>query len=152
VKVERIRTFSFATTLLAVGLTTLAGCSKSSDPRTLKVDLYDYAMKTASNPVTLPSGAITFTGVNRSNETHEIVLFKTDLAPDLLPRKDDGSVNERGDGLELIDEAEGIKAGKTKSFKATLTPGKYVLACNLIENGKKHYMLGMFLPITVTDT
>ncbi len=138
-------------TALMAGSVALGGCSASKDPRVLKVELYDYAIKTKANPVTLSSGPITFTGINRATETHEIVLFKTDLAPDALPRKEDGSVDERGAGIELIDEAEGIKAGITKSFRATLTPGKYVLACNLIENGKKHYMLGMFLPITVTD-
>lgn len=132
----------------SIGLT---ACSDTNDPRTLNVELYDYAMKTKANPITLPSGTITFTGINRAKETHEIVLFKTDLAPEALPRKDDGSVDERGAGVELIDEAEGIKAGTTKSFQATVTPGKYVLACNLIENDKKHYMLGMFLPITVAD-
>jgi hypothetical protein len=142
---------AISVTLFAATLMGLTGCSDSKDPRTLRVELYDYAIKTKGNPVTLTSGVITITGINRSNETHELVLFKTDLAPDALPRKDDGSINERGTGLELIEEAEGIKAATTKSFQATVTPGKYVLACNLIENDKKHYMLGMFLPITVTE-
>jgi plastocyanin len=128
----------------------LSGCTDDTNPRALQVRLSDFAIKSAANPVLMKSGNITITSVNVGTSTHEVVLFKTDLDPLKLPLKDDGSVNERGVGLDLIDEAEGIKPGATKSFKATIEPGKYVLVCNMVDDGTIHYMKGMFLAITVT--
>jgi hypothetical protein len=46
-------------------------------------------------------------------DTHEFVVFKTDLAADALPTASDGSVDEEGEGVELVDEIEDIAVGDT---------------------------------------
>ena len=71
--------------------------------------------------------SITLEAVNEGKEVHELVLFKTDLAPADLPVDEEGAVDERGAGLELIDEVEDVKPGETKSFVVDLKPGKYVI-------------------------
>jgi uncharacterized cupredoxin-like copper-binding protein len=135
-------------TLTFVFAPMLASCGGSSGPASsLTADLTDFVVKTETT--VLKAGEVTITANNIGNETHELVLFKTDLDADKLPVDEEGAVDEAGAGLTLVNEAEGIKPGKNKSFTATVTPGKYLLVCNTIENGKKHYMLGMYLPITV---
>ena len=78
------------------------------------------------------------------------MLFKTDLAPADLPVDEEGAVDERGEGLELIDEVEDVKPGETKSFMVDLAPGNYVMACNVVENGERHFMNKMYKAFTVT--
>lgn len=98
-----------------------------------------------------PAGSITLEAVNEGKEVHELVLFKTDLAPADLPVDEEGAVDERGAGLELIDEVEDVKPGETKSFVVDLKPGKYVMACNVVENGQRHFMNKMYKAFTVTE-
>lgn len=99
---------------------------------------------------TAKAGPVTFRSENIGVETHEMVLFKTDLAPEEMPLDQDGAVDEAGAGLELIDEVEDVKAGELKQFTATLAPGKYVMACNAVENGQRHFMNKMYKVFTVT--
>lgn len=80
-----------------------------------------------------PAGPITFHVKNDGEERHELVIVETDLAPDALPTKGDGSFDEEGSGVELVDEAEDIAPGDTAELTATLLPGKYVLLCNRVE-------------------
>ena len=99
---------------------------------------------------TAPAGPVTFKAENKGAETHEMVLFKTDLAPESMPLDQDGAVDEAGAGLELIGEVEDVKPGELKEFTATLAPGKYVMACNAVENGQRHFMNKMYKEFTVT--
>ena len=86
-------------------------------------------------------------------DTHEFVVFKTDLAPDALPTASDGSVDEEGEGVELIDEIEDIAVGDTPTLTVSLDAGSYVLICNIVEDeGDEtivHYQQGMRTGFTV---
>jgi uncharacterized cupredoxin-like copper-binding protein len=132
----------------------LAGCGSdkpeatSAEPVTVDVRLQEWSFQPSQT--TASAGAITFRATNSGKEVHELVLFKSDLAPEALPVDQDGAVDEQGDGLEFIDEVEGVDPGATKTFTATLKPGKYVMACNVIENGEKHFMNKMYAMFTVT--
>jgi len=97
-----------------------------------------------------PAGSITFTATNNGKEVHEVALFKSDLDPAKLPLDEEGAVDERGAGVELIDEVEDIKPGETKSFTVDVVAGNYVLVCNLVEKGTKHYEHNMYKPFKVT--
>jgi hypothetical protein len=67
-------------------------------------------------------------------DTHEFVVFKTDLGPDALPTAADGSVDETGEGVELIDEIEDIAPGDTPPpLTVSLDAGSYVFICNIVE-------------------
>jgi uncharacterized cupredoxin-like copper-binding protein len=82
---------------------------------------------------------------------HEFVVFRTDLAEDALPTttddKDQLIVDEEGAGVEHVDEVEDVQVGSDQDFEVNLTPGKYVVICNL----PQHYDSGMHAALTVED-
>ena len=55
---------------------------------------------------------------------HEFVVIATDLAITELPTVEDGSVDEAGEGLEVIGEIEDIPVGETQSVTLDLEAGK----------------------------
>ena len=92
------------------------------------------------------AGELTFDVSNDAEQTHEFVIFKTDLAEDAMPTDDDGNVDEEGEGVELIDEIEDVEAGSTQSLTVTLDAGNYVFICNL----PGHYAQGMHTSFTAS--
>lgn len=123
---------------------------------TVNVTLGEWVVE--PDPSSAPAGEITFVASNEGTIEHELVIIKTDLAPDALPTNDDGTVNEDAPGLEVIDEIEEFAAGGTESLTADLEPGKYVLICNIgpstaEEAGNMehdaHYAEGMHAAFTV---
>ena len=114
---------------------------------TVDVTLSEYVI--GADPAGVPAGDVTFKAKNEGKEKHEMVIVKTDLAPDKLPTKDDGSVDEEGAGVEAIDEIEEFEAGGSEELTVTLEAGKYVLFCNLVEEGDVHYQEGMYTAFTV---
>ena len=139
-----------STVLLAAGLAACGADDSSATPKdtTITVTLKEWEF--VPSAASAPAGMITLEAVNEGKEVHELVLFKTDLAPADLPVDEEGAVDERGEGLELIDEVEDVKPGETKSFMVDLAPGKYVMACNVVENGERHFMNKMYKAFTVT--
>jgi uncharacterized cupredoxin-like copper-binding protein len=94
------------------------------------------------------AGKITFVSANKSDKKrdHEVLLVKTDLAPQALPRTIDGqSIDEKK--LPGLLELGDLKPGKTKKKVISLTPGKYLLLCNI----PGHTDAGMFAQLTVTE-
>jgi hypothetical protein len=77
------------------------------------------------------AGDVTFAVTNTGPEdTHEFVVFKIDLEPDALPTGSDGSVDEEGEGVELIDEIvelideiEDIAVGDTPTLTVSIDAG-----------------------------
>jgi hypothetical protein len=105
-------------------------------------------------PKSAPAGQVTFDAKNTGpKDPHELVVIKTDLAPDALPTTSEGKVDENGAGIEVIGEIEEFKVGETQSKAFDLTAGSYVLICNVVEEeeGKTeaHYKLGMRTDFTV---
>ena len=128
-----------------------AGCSsdgdKASGPTEVEVGLKEWSF--SPDLTEAPAGKVTFTVKNSGKEVHELVLFRSDLAPADFPRDEDGAVDERGAGVKLIDEVEDVKPGETKSFTVDVGKGKYVMACNIVENGQVHYDHEMYHSFTV---
>ena len=119
---------------------------------TVEVTVQEFAVLPAADSA--PAGEVTFNVNNTGPEdTHEFVVFKTDLAPDALPTASDGSVDEEGEGVELIDEIEEIAVGDTPTLTVSLDAGSYVLICNIVEDeGDEtivHYQQGMRTGFTV---
>jgi uncharacterized cupredoxin-like copper-binding protein len=92
------------------------------------------------------AGDLTFDVTNDAEQTHEFVIFQTDLAEDALPTNDEGDVDEEGDGITLIDEIEDIEAGSDRSLTVSLDAGNYVFICNV----PGHYRQGMHTTFTVS--
>jgi hypothetical protein len=107
------------------------------------------------SPTTVSSGQVTLTGTNEGpNDPHEIVVIKTDLSPEALPTADDGSVDEEGEGIEVIGEIEEFDPGTTESATFDLAAGSYALICNIVEiedgETESHYQKGMRTTLIVT--
>ncbi len=137
----------------------LSACGKSSEPKATEAPASAAPVRAVTATLaewnigldgdTASSGDVTFTVKNAGKETHEFVIFKTDLDPGKLPTGTDGSVDEEGKGVEHITEVEDVEKGKSTTLKATLDPGKYVLICNRVEDDEVHYKLGMRTGFTV---
>ncbi len=97
---------------------------------------------------TAPAGPTTIEAPNEGSVEHELVAFKTNMDPAKLPTEASGEVNE--EKMDQIAESAGeipdVEAGDDKSAQFKLTPGKYVIFCNL----PGHYAAGMYGTLTVT--
>lgn len=101
-----------------------------------------------------PAGDVTFNLSNVGpNDEHEFVILKTDLTADQLPLGADGAVDEEGAGITSPGEVEGVGVGAQVSKTFTLTPGHYVLICNIVDDSsgqaEVHFAKGMQTEFTV---
>jgi uncharacterized cupredoxin-like copper-binding protein len=117
----------------------------------IEITLQEFAV--LPSPDSAPAGEVAFNVTNIGPEdVHEFVVFATDLAPDALPTAPDGSVDETGEGVELIDEIEDIAVDETPTLTVTLDAGSYVLICNIVEEEGAdtivHYQQGMRVGFT----
>jgi uncharacterized cupredoxin-like copper-binding protein len=108
-----------------------------------------------ANPSRVDDGLVAFEATNTGSETHELHVIRTDLAPDQLPTNPDGTVNFEAGGMEEVSEIEEIEPGTTRELQVTLTEGRYVLFCNILEDTdgmlEAHYSEGMRAPFAVGD-
>lgn len=116
------------------------GGGKAKD---VSVSLKEWSI--AATPAEAPEGKVKFSVKNEGTIPHEFVVVKSDLPPTGLPVKDGKVVEEQ---INLIDEIEPFGAGTTKSITLDLSPGKYLLICNIVEQvpGQpvtSHYQKGM---------
>lgn len=126
--------------------------STESEGTAVDVTLEEFAVLPALDSA--PAGDVTFNVSNEGpDDFHEFVVFRTDLAPDALPTADDGTVDEAGEGVELIGEIEDIAVGESPSVSFDLAAGSYVFICNISEEAEGelevHYQLGMRTGFTV---
>ena len=117
-----------------------SGDSGGSASATVNATLSEFSITV--DKASAAAGKITFNAKNNGTVPHELVVIKTDLAPDQLPVAngvvDASKVTSSG-------EIEQFDAGKTQSGTFTLTSGKYVLICNV----PAHYQAGMHIAFTV---
>jgi uncharacterized cupredoxin-like copper-binding protein len=117
----------------------------SGDQHEVNVTEKDFAIGLDNSSVS--SGKVEFKIKNQGPSTHQIVVFKTDLAADKLPLNTAGTeVNETASGLTSVGKQGDIASGDSKTLEIdNLAPGKYVLICNVAG----HYQLGMHTSLTV---
>jgi uncharacterized cupredoxin-like copper-binding protein len=138
-------------TLLLVAAALVAGCA-AAPSKDIKGTLEEW--KITLSPTTGAAGEVTFTINNIGEKDHEFVVVKTDLAPDKLPTvaegDEAGTVDEEGEGITSIGEKEDIKAGTDNNvLTLTLTPGNYVIFCNVHDEDLVHYQKGMHTAFVV---
>jgi uncharacterized cupredoxin-like copper-binding protein len=95
---------------------------------------------------TSAAGTVEITAPNEGSVEHELVLFRSDADPAKLPLAG-GEVDEaalEAEGGVNVGEIEEVAAGESKSGSFELTPGKYVMFCNL----PAHYEQGMYGSVT----
>lgn len=108
---------------------------------TVKATLSEF--KIVIDKTSAKSGKVTIDAKNDGAVAHEIVVVRTDLAPDALPMASGGIVDETK--VESLGEIEEFDAGSSESATFTLAPGKFVLLCNVAG----HYTAGMHTAFTV---
>ena len=136
--------------LIAIG-SLLVGCG-SSGPATSPISATVKEWQISLESTNIKAGDVRFDIKNDGDKDHEFVVVKTDLAPDALPTTDTGEVDEEGTGFEAIGELEDIKSGTSDgTVTLTLTPGKYVVFCNVYAEDLAHYQKGMRLAFTVSS-
>ena len=112
----------------------------------LTINMSDYAF--SPNDTTTNAGTVKVSTPNQGKLPHEMVLLKTNQSPGSLPTLSNGEVDEEGleaKGVESPGEIEDVGPGEKKSATLKLTPGKYVMICNL----PGHYKQGMYGTLTV---
>jgi uncharacterized cupredoxin-like copper-binding protein len=110
----------------------------------VNVRLKDFEVR--QDAAVVPAGTVSFRILNQGPTSHELIVVRTDRAPDKLPLQDDGlTVNEEAPGIELLDEVEGLDIDDRQTLVLDLAAGNYVLYCNL----EGHYLGGMHAAFTV---
>jgi len=110
--------------------------------------------KVTPSRASVKAGAIKFLIVNQGEEIHEFVVVKTDLSADELPTNADGSFDEEGEGVEVIDEIEEVEPHHLATLRVSLEAGHYVILCNRVEveedgEVESHFMMGMHFDLEV---
>jgi uncharacterized cupredoxin-like copper-binding protein len=95
---------------------------------------------------TMKAGKMTFKITNGGAMVHELLVFKSDLAPAAYPTNKAGGINEEGAAIKLLSDGDNLDPGASQTRTVELTPGKYLFVCNL----PGHFRAGMFTVVTVT--
>lgn len=93
----------------------------------------------------VPAGEVAFDLKNVGDEVHELIVIKSDMDTAALPAgAGRGEVDEAAIG-EYVGGWEDVQPGAAASGTVTLTPGRYILLCNLTD----HYARGMVSTLQV---
>lgn len=90
---------------------------------------------------------------NAGGFVHELLVVRSDLAIDELPKTADGLFDESASSVQVVAEANDIAAGATVTITEQLDAGGCYRICNRpAEPGdpKTHFQHGMLAPLTVT--
>lgn len=135
---------------MVAGLAVAASSCDGDDEATVAITLQEFAI--AADPASVAAGSVTFDATNEGpDDVHEFVVIATDLPITDLPTVEDGSVDEAGEGLEVIGEIEDLPVGETQSVTLDLEAGNYALICNIYDADEEeaHYQEGMRTSFTV---
>ena len=129
--------------VLSVIAALLVACGGGDKTRDVTVSLTEWRVTTSAE--TVAAGKVRFSVENAGALPHEFVVIKSDLPPEGLPVQA-GKVIE--DQVNIVDEIEPFAAGATEEITLDLSPGKYLLICNIVElpPGQppvSHYQNGM---------
>ena len=98
-------------------------------------------------PSTIKAGTVNLETANFGTIQHELLVFKSDLAPSAFPVDTSGNIIEDGPGITLVSDGDNIDPGQTQTRTTDLTqPGTYLFLCNIAG----HFKAGMYSVVTVT--
>jgi uncharacterized cupredoxin-like copper-binding protein len=147
-RARRRWTWALALALAALALAVPLTVARRHEPTPsgTPVNLLLEDFKVRQDAAVVPAGTVRFRILNQGPTTHELIVVRTDRAPDKLPLQRDGlTVNEEAPGIDLLDEAEGLDIDDHKTLVLDLAAGHYVMYCNL----EGHYLGGMHAALTV---
>jgi uncharacterized cupredoxin-like copper-binding protein len=125
-----------------------------SEGATVNVEVGSFFVR--PSPTSVHQGEVRFVVSNVGTVVHEFLVVRTALAADALPVNPNGTFNEEGEGVDVLDEIEDIDPGSTREITLTLDISHYALLCNLLVtdangNTMAHYSEGMHADFEVTD-
>jgi uncharacterized cupredoxin-like copper-binding protein len=140
--------WALALVLAAVALAVPLSVARRQEPTPsgtpVNVLLEDFEVR--GDAAVVPAGTVSFRIRNQGPTSHELIVVRTDRPPGKLPLQPDGlTVDEEGPGIDLLEEVEGLDIDDRQTMVLNLTPGRYVLYCNL----EGHYLGGMYAALTV---
>ena len=119
-------------------------------PSVVNVNLLEYQIVPDLDAVA--AGSVTFNASNIGVAVHELVIVKTDVAPDALPVGENGAVDESGEGIAVFSRIDEFAAQSDATITLDLEAGSYVLICNIVDDdGVSHYQEGMHVAFTVSE-
>ena len=134
------------TMLLAVLLLVVAGCSSGgTKPNGGTVaPIVERDFKIRAQRYELPAGRVDLPVKNDGPDAHELIVVReTDAG---LPLRKDGlTVDEDAIEKQTVGALEPGQPGGTRHLRLRLTPGRYLLLCNMAG----HYMGGMHTELVV---
>jgi uncharacterized cupredoxin-like copper-binding protein len=137
--VTRTRLFVLALALLAAVI--WWSSQRGSAQRAINVKVRDFAIKA---PRRMAAGEVVLRVTNRGPDTHELMLVRVD-GKKLPLRRDNLTVDETRLEPRTVDTLEDVYPDTVRSWKLQLTPGRYVLLCNM----SGHYLGGMHRELIV---
>ncbi len=140
---------AFADSLVRVTLIDKAGTIDPESPHKLgmgmKADMSMAKMGIKVSPTNAKRGAVTFDVTNlASSIVHEVIIVPVTDENQVLPF-DESRNKVDTDSLQTLGSVNEIEPNKTASLTINLSPGKYLLYCNIAG----HYMAGMWTVVTV---
>jgi uncharacterized cupredoxin-like copper-binding protein len=115
-------------------------------PRGTPVNVRLEDFKVRRDAAVVPAGTVSLRILNQGPTSHELVVVRTDRAPDKLPLQRDGlTVDDEGPGIDHVDDIGGLDIDERETLVLRLTPGHYVMYCNF----EGHYLGGMHAALTV---
>ncbi len=141
----------FATAIGVVACGGGGSNNKSNAPvaSTVTVSLKEWSVEASVQQV--KPGTVTFSVTNAGTMPHDFVVIKSDLPPEQLPVDADGRVIESK--VNTLGRIDAFAAGSMQTLSLDLTPGKYLLICNVVDtSGSKpvsHYENGMVASLLV---
>jgi uncharacterized cupredoxin-like copper-binding protein len=133
-----------AAVALAVPLTVARRQEPTPSGTPVNVLLEDFEVR--GDAAVVPAGTVSFRILNQGPTSHELIVVRTDRPPGKLPLQPDGlTVDEEGPGIDFLEEVEGLDIDDRQTMVLNLTPGRYVMYCNL----EGHYLGGMYAALTV---
>jgi len=106
----------------------------------IRADMREYSVGLTSAEVR--AGTVTFIARNAGSTAHDLIVLKTDLAPDKIAL-DTQTQKAKEDGK--VGGVDQVAPGKSQNLRVELPAGAYVVICNV----PTHYQLGMRSALTV---
>jgi uncharacterized cupredoxin-like copper-binding protein len=126
--------------LAAAGCGTTARLNAAA--QVVNVTERDFMIK--ASPARVPAGQVVLQARNRGPDAHELILIRG-RAAGLKLRTDGMTVDEEGLKSAVLGTLEPGAPGSLRELHVRLTPGRYVLICNM----SGHFMGGMHTVVVV---
>ena len=140
--------FACACAIAVGGAVALGGCGQNSanSDGHITIGLADFKITPSATETS--AHQVIFSVANHAQQKHELLIIRTDRVPNSLPRsptEPDRIDEESTDGMNKLDEETEVEPGANGLIDVKLTPGHYVLICNIT----KHYDSGMHTAFVV---